>query len=262
MPGGTGPVSVNASVDNAFAVLTCFAGTTEPIALTELSRMLGLPLTTTHRIVTTLCDAEFLNQLYSGGPYEPGIRVRELLNAMYNRYPVRRRATKVLRALADSSGQAAVLYVRFGEHILRIAGAQDRQQVHRSLLIGEALALDSSPSGLVMLSFPGDEQSHGVSGGLAAQIAEIRQAGFLSTASDTLRTIVFPLFNDHREAFAAISLEGSTLEFERPSKRQIAGWAAIIAEFQKLCAAHPEWTFAPFQRAGTRDLRLPSVTDA
>lgn len=255
----TKPASANASVDNAFALLTLFAGTTEPIGLTELSRLLGLPLTTAHRVVTTLCDSEFLDQLYSGGPYVPGLRVQELLNAMYNRYPVRRRSTKVLRALADASGQAAVLYVRFGEHSLRIAGAQDRQQVHRPLLIGEALPMTDSPSGLVMLSYQATGQHRpDVSGELGEQLLQIGQAGFLSIASDGVRTVVYPLLDGRQEAFAALALEGATIEFARPTKRQIATWKSIVDDFQDQCTSHPEWTFTPFREADTRDLRLPS----
>src|SRR4051812_6680700 len=257
------PAAANASVDNAFALLTLFAGTTEPIGLTELSRLLDLPLTTAHRVVTTLCDTEFLEQLYSGGPYVPGLRVQELLNAMYNRYPVRRRSTKVLRALADASGQAAVLYVRFGEHSLRIAGAQDRQQVHRPLLIGEALPMIDSPSGLVMLAYQATGQHRpDVSGELGEQLLEIGRAGFLSIASGGVRTVVYPLLDGRQEAFAALALEGAMIEFAKPTRRQIATWKSIVDGFQDQCTSHPEWTFTPFRQADTRDLRLPSSSSA
>jgi len=243
--------STNTSVENAFAVLNLFSGGTEALALSDIARLLGLPLSTAHRIVTTLCDAEFLSQQHAGGLYVTGLRVRELLNALYNRYPIRRRAARTLRELAGTTGQAAALYVPFGAHCLRIAGAQDRQQIHRPLLIGEALSLTSTPCGMVLLANPGSggQEPH-------RELAEIRRTGYLSTTTDGLRSVVFPLLDAEDRAFAVIAVEGSTLEFREPSRSKINGWSGIVRRLQDQCREHPDWTVTPFAGIDSTHLQL------
>ncbi|WP_329000095.1 helix-turn-helix domain-containing protein [Kribbella sp. NBC_00709] len=245
--------STNTSVENAFAVLNLFSGGTEALALSDIARLLGLPLSTAHRIVTTLCDAEFLSQQHAGGLYVTGLRVRELLNALYNRYPIRRRAARTLRELAGTTGQAAALYVPFGAHCLRIAGAQDRQQIHRPLLIGEALSLRSTPCGLVLLAYAGSDDpapEH------QRELAEIRRTGHLSTTTDGLRSVVFPLLDAEDRAFAVIAVEGSTLEFKEPTRTKVNSWGGIVRRLQDQCREHPDWTMTPFAGIDSTHLQL------
>lgn len=253
-------VSTNSSVESAFALLKLFAGATEPIGLSDMARQLELPLSTTHRVVSSLCTGEFLTQPYAGGPYSPGLRVRELLNALYNRYPIRRHSMKALRSLSDASGQAAALYVLFGTHSLRIAGAQDRQQVHRPLLIGETRPLASSPSGRVILAHrPHPTDSHAtMAPDEHAETADIRARGYLATAADALRSVTFPLVGANGEAFAAVAVEGATLEFSEPTARQIRAWQEIVNQLQESCIAHPEWTILPFGEGATEGIELPA----
>ena len=244
----TSPAPTNTSVENAFAVLGLFSTATDAVALSDIARMLDIPLSTAHRVVTTLCAAEFLVQQYAGGPYTPGIRVQELLNALYNRYPIRRRAATPLRALADGSGQGAVLYVRFGSHCLRIAGAQDRKQIHRPLLIGEALPLIDSPYGQVILAHQPSPP---------AQLQIPHRSDHLSVVVGALRSVTFPLLDRGDRAFAAVAVEGSTLEFSEPSARKIAQWGEIVSELQAQCRDNPDWTVNPFDGVATGRLRLP-----
>ncbi|MFG1621769.1 IclR family transcriptional regulator [Kribbella sp. NPDC049227] len=246
--------STNTSVENAFAVLNLFSAGTEALALSDIARLLDLPLSTAHRVVTTLCDAEFLSQQHAGGLYVTGLRVRELLNALYNRYPIRRRSARTLRELADATGQAAALYVPFGSHCLRIAGAQDRQQIHRPLLIGEALSLTSTPCGLVILAYAGPDQPEPA--GAGPRPAEIRSTGYLSTVTDGLRSVAFPLIDADGRAFAAIAVEGSTLEFREPARSKLSTWSRIVRRLQDQCREHPDWTATPFEGLDSTHLHL------
>lgn len=242
----------NSSTDSAFAVLRLFASATGPLGVTDIARSIGLPLSTTHRVVSTLIDTEYLERHRHGSEYQPGLRVRELLLSMHARFPLRAAATPMLRQLASESGQAAVLQARFGHRSLRVCGISDHQIVHRPLLIGQAEALHESPGGRVILAFqplafraeyltrigqPTDV--------LTAELASVRAEAVLQHVKAGLRSIAFPV-RVGGGAVGAIVLEGSPLTFGPPGARRIARWRDAVARLEEFAATHADVLSGPF----------------
>lgn len=250
----------NASVEHAFAVLRLLATADSPIGVADIGRQLGLSLTTTHRVVTTLCEADYVSQQGEGGKYQAGIRVRELLMTLYRRYPIRAAATPAMRELARLTGQAATLTVRFGDRALRIAGVQDHQYVHRPLLIGEMTPLGIGAASRSILAGQ-DERT--VSAQLTAlrgilkaseikalrtELKRAHEVGYVLTDSDGLTVVALPLDNPLGTTIAAISLEGATVQFRPPRPQQLRKLQAVVARLQRDCLEAPETLSGPFDR--------------
>ena len=261
----------NASVENAFAVIRLLAMADAPIGVADIARQLGMSLTTTHRVVTTLCEADFVSQRGEGGKYEPGLRVRELMMALYRRYPIRSAATPTMRELARLSGQAATLTVRFGNLALRIAGVQDHKYVHRPLLIGEATPLGVGAAALAILAGQDENARKSILAALRGRIdadtrkripTEIetaRAARYVTQESDGLTVVAFPVCNLDRIAVAAIALEGASVQFRTPRAYEIKKMLAVVARFQARCDARPELLSGPFDRIPDAAMNPPKA---
>lgn len=261
----------NASVENAFAVIRFLATADSPVGVADIARQLGLSLTTTHRVVTTLCEADFVSQRGEGGKYEPGLRVRELMMALYRRYPIRSAATPAMRELARLTGQAATLTVRFGSRALRIAGVQDHKYVHRPLLIGETTPLGVGAASLAILTGQDDGTIKSIIAGLrgvvysrpraqiSREIEAARAAGYVIQESDGLTVVAFPIHNLDRTAVAAIALEGASVQFRPPQARQLKRMQAIVSRLQDACDAQPTLLNGPFDRIADAAMNPPTA---
>lgn len=245
----------NSSTDSAFAVLRLFASAPGPLSVTEIARSIGLPLSTTHRVVSTLTDTEYLERHRRSGEYQPGLRVRELLSSMHARFPLRAASTPTLRQLASESRQAAVLQVRFGDRSLRVCGISDHQIVHRPLLIGQAEALHQSPGGRVILAFqpPGFRADYLARldkpvRGLTTELATVRSAAVLEHVEAGLRSIAFPV-RVGGGAVGAIVLEGSPLTFGPPEARLITRWRDAVAALEEIAETQADVLSGPFAEA-------------
>lgn len=264
------PAEQNTSVEHAFAILRLLATADAAIGVADIARELGLSLTTTHRVLTTLCEADYVSQQREGGKYETGIRVREVLMTLYHRYPLRSAATSTMRELARLSEQAATLTVRFGDRALRIAGVRDHQYVHRPLLIGEMTPLHVGPASRVILAGQPTaavkayvaartrELGARHSRMLRAELDQIRLDGHLLDQSDGLTTVAFPLTNADGMAVAAVALEGATVQFRAPSGPRLRRWARVVAELQQECLAAPDTLVGPFDRIPESAMNPPT----
>ena len=248
----------NPTVDSAFAILQLFARVDSPLGVSEIARAIDLPLSTTHRVVSTMVEVGYLQQREPSSDYEPGLEVRELLAALQRRYRIRTAAMPALRRLASMSGWAVVLVVRFGRQGLRVTGVRDRQLVHRPLQIGEVHPLHEMSGGLTLLAFQppafltaylADEPD---AAGVNEVIRQIRRDGHLVRLDHGMHSVAFPVRNPAGTASAAVVLEGAAVSFGAPTERQLKSWARPIETIEALGAKEPELFIDPFESGWSR----------
>jgi IclR family transcriptional regulator, KDG regulon repressor len=246
---------VNQSVEHAFAALKLFAKADRPLGVVEISRRLALSLGTAHRVLNTLCDSAYVEQVAEGGKYIPGLRLRELLLALYSRFPIRAAAHPFLRAMSETSGLACVLSVPLGNRALRIAGVQDRHVLHRPLQLGLTTALHKTVAAQTILSWmPEDRRAHyladfvppGSRDSVAALIEVARRADYLVAESATLTAIAFPVRDANGLGVASIAMEGAPVHFPALSDDQVARWQSIVERLEELCVTDPAVARGPF----------------
>lgn len=138
------------AVAKVLALLLAFEGDRSSMGLTELSRRVDLPLSTTHRLVGELLEAGFLRRASAGG-YQVSRRV----------WKIGQNAGKVLQetarpALAELfrvTGHVSQLAIRDGDSTLvvdRVFGPGQAPQISR---VGDRLPLHASTVGRAILAF-------------------------------------------------------------------------------------------------------------
>ena len=93
------------SLDKIFDVLGCFTNDRDKLSLQELSDLAGLPKSTAHRIVKSLCAARYLEQISRNGRYRLGIKLFELGSIYIEKLDLHKASFLIVRKLQEVSGE-------------------------------------------------------------------------------------------------------------------------------------------------------------
>src|SRR3954462_1353034 len=107
-------MSGNSSSQHIFAALREVCVSREPLGVAELSRRLGLSMSTAQRALLTLTQAGYLKRHPYVPKYSMGFTAERLVNALLERFTIRTASMIYLRRLAAGSRRTASLYVRLG----------------------------------------------------------------------------------------------------------------------------------------------------
>jgi predicted transcriptional regulator len=110
------------TIDRAFAVLRALASRSETSTLADTSRAVGLPKSTTSRILTALEDLGMVDRV--GGRYSIGSGLATLTHVATPVASLRDVSRPYLADLAERLGENASLAVADGEEVLRRLGLQ------------------------------------------------------------------------------------------------------------------------------------------
>lgn len=157
--------ALNSSLLKALDLLTVFSAAESRLPLTEISRRLGLPKSTTHRILATLHARGFIERL-DNDDYALGTTLIALGQAVRVNVEVRDRAAPVARALAEQSQESVYVAVREGDHVLYIYAIETSQRLVARTAVGDRAPLHCTGIGKASLAF-----------------AELREPDLIETAS-------------------------------------------------------------------------------
>ncbi|KFZ81984.1 transcriptional regulator [Amycolatopsis sp. MJM2582] len=212
------------TVARALAVLGCFRGGGE-LGITELSRRVQLPASTTHRLVTALIGAGFLEKSPTSNRYRIGGALAEYGQIAYRQHRIYL-VEPHLEQLATTTGASASIAVRHGNDMVLLGTSRWREAdghdlqglripLHASAL-GRALLAWSevSEDELARLPFTdGTERAPADPAELAKELALTRERGWAFNDEELaagFRTIGIPLRDREGRARFALGLRGST----------------------------------------------------
>lgn len=95
------------TVTRVLHLLECFAEA-EDWTVSALAKRLGLPLSTTHRLLN-LCRNDGFVSVASRGTYRPGLRLYRLGSTLTQQFPLRRTVVPLLKKLAAEFDETALL---------------------------------------------------------------------------------------------------------------------------------------------------------
>jgi DNA-binding IclR family transcriptional regulator len=166
----------------------------QPIGVSELARVLGLPKTTVHRSLQTLYEAGWL-ALDAGDP--PRWRLSYHTTSMLRRHDLesslREAALPEMQRLRDETGETVFLAVLQGSAGVVVERADGTKPVRTYNRIGARVPLHAAASGQAILAFLGREQQDDVIAlgleefsettitdpdALRAELARIRERGY------------------------------------------------------------------------------------
>ncbi|WP_114192429.1 glyoxylate bypass operon transcriptional repressor IclR [Edaphovirga cremea] len=225
-PAATGQVQ---SLTRGLTLLEYIAEAHGNVALTDLAQQAGLPNSTTHRLLTTMQQQGFVRQVGDLGLWTIGSHAFVVGSSFLQSRNLLAMVHPMLRSLMEESGETVNLAVldHSDYQAIIIDQVQCTALMRMSAPIGGKLPMHASGAGKAFLSTLPDDQVaqllhkkglHSYTprtlsspANLKLELAEIRKRGYSFDDEEHalgLRCIAACIFDEHREAFAAISISG------------------------------------------------------
>lgn len=140
------------SAKKIFHILEELARNGGKMKLKDISKNLGYPPSTTHRLLNTLTELGYVDQDPTSSDYNIGVKVLSLASSTLSGLDLGNIALNYLCALRDRTGETANLVVNDGNESLYIQKAESRAMVRVFALIGKRAPLHATGVGKVMLA--------------------------------------------------------------------------------------------------------------
>ncbi len=217
------------SLTRGLTLLELIADSHGSVALTELAQQAGLPNSTTHRLLSTMQQQGFVRQVGDLGLWTIGAHAFVVGSSFLQSRNLLALVHPVLRSLMEQSGETVNLAVLdlSDHHAVIIDQVQCTQLMRMSAPIGGKLPMHASGAGKAFLAHLGDEQVTALlhqkglhyytpktlmsPQSLKENLALVRKAGFSFDDEEHalgLRCVAAPIYDEHGEAFAALSISG------------------------------------------------------
>ena len=217
------------SLTRGLTLLELIADSHGNVALTELAQQAGLPNSTTHRLLSTMQQQGFVRQVGDLGLWTIGAHAFVVGSSFLQSRNLLALVHPVLRSLMEASGETVNLAVLdLSDHqAVIIDQVQCTQLMRMSAPIGGKLPMHASGAGKAFLAHLSDEQVTALlhqkglhyytpktlmsPQSLKENLAQVRKAGFSFDDEEHalgLRCVAAPIYDEHGEAFAALSISG------------------------------------------------------
>lgn len=137
---------------NTLRILNLLARSLTPVTASSISRQLGIPRSTTYRLLATLVENDYVTHLEGGGRYALGVAAYELAWGYQRQAPMRRVAAPLVTRLVEIVGHTAHLSFLHGKDVIYLI--EERAPGRPSLVtdVGVRLPAEVTASGRAMLA--------------------------------------------------------------------------------------------------------------
>lgn len=129
------------------------------LSLTEISKQIGLPLSTAHRILRTLEEHQFVQRDAASKRYRPGLGVLRPVPALLSSLDIPSAVRPVVRELSAETGETANLAVLDGIETVYLVGEIGRYLLSGAASPGLRLPAHCTALGLCMLAQLSDTEA-------------------------------------------------------------------------------------------------------
>lgn len=143
-------------------LLKALAGATDGMTLSELALVVGLPASTTHRLLTTLEGERFVRFDPALATWQIGVEAFRVGNAFVRSRDLVATARPYLRRLMEETGETANLYLFVDGEAVCMAQVECRQMMRAIARPGGRVALHASGVGKAILACLPLEEVHAV----------------------------------------------------------------------------------------------------
>jgi DNA-binding IclR family transcriptional regulator len=140
------------AVDAALRLLTFLAAQRGPVAAATVQRELGLPRSSTYKLLRSLEDQGFVLRLPDEKRYGLGLAAFELSSGFSRQEPLTRIGAPLLARLVDRVGESAHLSVLHGRDVVYLIEERARGRPSLVTEVGVRLPSDITASGRAMLA--------------------------------------------------------------------------------------------------------------
>lgn len=237
------------SLNRALAVLKCLSQAPAGLTLSTLAKQVQLPASTTHRLLKTLEENEFVRQSRSAGVWQIGPQAFVVGSAFVVGRDLLTFTRPFLYHIRDISGESAALSVPDHLYAIAVQVASSRRTLRAELTLGQRTLLHTSAAGQAMLSVRSDME-------IADYFSELAQAGrealplglrleseekiiqareqevavLENGTADGVISIASPITDTHRQALAAIELTAPVSRTNPEMRGRYIQWVREAAQ--------------------------------
>ncbi|HSC96690.1 MAG TPA: IclR family transcriptional regulator [Burkholderiales bacterium] len=137
--------------DRTLLMFEAFAGRGEPLTLSELARLLSIPVSTCFNLMRTLQARGYLYEVGGRKMFYPTARLLEKARAIASRDPIRAQLQPHLEALRDETGETVILGKRLGDEVVYLSVVEGVHSIRYTASVGDLKPLYSSAAGKALL---------------------------------------------------------------------------------------------------------------
>ncbi|NPV54094.1 MAG: IclR family transcriptional regulator [Firmicutes bacterium] len=228
------PVSSVQSVDRALRILDLLASEGRSLGLGQISEMLGLNASTTHRLLTALMIHGYVEQQKENDKYRLGFKVLELSSALLQQIDLRQEAYPYLRELMERTGEVVHLAILDQGEVVYIDKVESIQTLTMYSKIGRRVYCHCTALGKVLLASLDDREIEEILSkkGLPRltnntitsleqfylHLQTVRANGFAIDDEEHeqgIRCVAAPIYNQDGRVVAALSVSGPSIRMTR-----------------------------------------------
>jgi IclR family acetate operon transcriptional repressor len=221
---GSPRASVSSTVAKAIGILDILASKADVgISLTELSLLIDMPKSSTHRYLATLQELG-LAERKDGDRFCLGTKVIELAGSFLVNSDLRNESQAILNELADKTGETIHLAVPSATEVVYIAKVESKHALGMSSHIGARLPMYCTALGKAILAFSDQKLLHAVLAQslvprtpnsitspemLTSELALVQSRGYAIDNEENeigIRCVGAPIFDYTATPIAAISI--------------------------------------------------------
>lgn len=235
------------SVDRTLDVLEALASRRGATGISDLAQIVGLHVSTVHRLLATLVDRGYVRQDPDSSRYHLGSRVFTLANAADLHLDLRLVARPYLERMMRNSGETANLVTSSETEVVYLDQVASLHLVKMFTTPGMRGPLYCTGTGKVMLAFRTPEEAEIVlaspmkrftpktivtRGALENELAAIRKHGFSidnEEMEEGVRCLAVPIFDRRNLCVGAISVSGPTTRMTTERVEKLSATAKAIA---------------------------------
>jgi IclR family transcriptional regulator, KDG regulon repressor len=223
------------AVDRAMSLFELLANSQQGLTLSELSRKLNIPKSTTHYLIHTLVTRGYVQRGVDGRHYLLGLRFADVASASPAELHLRTLVMPYLRQMASRLNLTATATVQRGAEAVIIAKVESYQDSGGGAWVGRHLDLHCTAQGKALISTLSDEKLDKIFGGrdmarftpntissltaLKAHLALVRANGFAVNDEEQVpgvRAVAVPVIDPIGSVVASVSVRGSTGQIPSP----------------------------------------------
>jgi DNA-binding IclR family transcriptional regulator len=207
------------AIERALDVLNCFKQEHQELSLTEISQRVGLPLSTTSRIVATL---ENRNYLARGGSNKLflGQDLVNLCNYCFSHLDFISRALYYMVELRNTYNESVSLYVVQGDSRVCVARVESTHALRRVINVGDHFILTRGAAGRLLLAYqPLEHKKRLIEKDPFTTLEQLEKicrdkyVYSMSEREEGVVSVAAPIFNREKKVVAAIACSWPTARF-------------------------------------------------
>ena len=146
------------TINRVCDILNCFSSRVPRLTLTEISNKVGIPKSSTHRLLEALRSQGFVNYDEQNRTFQLGYQLIRWGTKAQDAVDVRNISLPFLRELTDITGETSILSIRHGYSGFCLEMIESPHPMRLSWRVGQPLPLHAGSSSKVLWAFLSEEE--------------------------------------------------------------------------------------------------------